>query len=413
MLNIISQPNSIVLGRNPINYKVGSSSYLAHIADFKIIAILKLYNLDTGTYSTIATLTGIPNIKNNTTISSTDYYYCTFDIKNVVMTYLKSLNPDIINRERIEFITKFSIQFQEYFNGSVQGTPTSQYTIQATPGGRSVLWMKSTDVLAKSINVASGINRLFITNKRKIINYYFNAPLFFTYYNYDATKTGNRTINLEFLYNNTIYNYSWGTIPNAPDDFAYARFDIELGEIDFEGDVGITGFNLQLLTSFKVQVKNNIGGAFTEALQVVMRNSFPYPVRHFYYRNDHGAIDYLPIFGKRTINNDLTMQSAILNADNSATLGTWGILNAEKINYNELLKEEIEQATGYTSEAEFDLFTEFMLSDARWEMINRAGYLVWVPIQLVDSKFMGKADRQSTWGQKFKFTYGIEEEFCR
>lgn len=412
MLNIITQPAAIVHGRNTMNYKIGSSSYLANVADFKIIAEVKIYDFTASTWISIAKLTGIPNIKNKVTISSTDYYWCIFDVKHVIITYLKSLNPDYTN-EQIEYITKFQVLFQEYYDGAVQGSFTYGNLTQATPGGRSVLWMKSTDILNNCINIASGVNRLFITNKRKIINHYYQAPLFFTYYNYDASRTGDRFINLEFLYNNSTYNYTWGTISNPSNDFAYARFVVDLQEIDFIGDVGIGGFNTELLTSFKVQIKNNISGAFTEALQVVMRNSFAYPVRHFYYRNDHGTIDYLPIFGKRTVNNDLTMQSAILNADNSATLGTYGILNPEKINYNELLKEEIEQATGYTSEAEFDLFTEFMLSDARWEMINRNGRLVWVPIQLVDGKFLGKEDRQSTWGQKFKFTYGIEEEFCR
>lgn len=412
MLNIISQPANYILGRNAIYYKVGSSAYLAHIADFKILAYVQVYDLDSGTYSTIATLTGIPNVKNLTTISSTNYYWCTFDVKNVIMTYLKRLNPDY-DDYRMEWITQFKVTFEEYFNGAASGVLAYGNIVQATPGGRSVLWMKSIDVIDKCITTAAGVNRLFITNKSNVINFHHTGKLFFAYNNYDLAMGGVRFINLEFTYNGSYYNYTWDNIPDADAGLNFARFVVDLQQIDFEDAFGITGFDWEKLTEFNVQVQNDGGAAFTKPMQVVMRNSFAYPVRHFYYRNDHGAIDYLPIFGKRTVNNDLTMQSAIVNADNSATLGTYGMLNAEKINYNELLKEEIEQATGYTSEAEFDLFTEFMLSDARWEMINRDGHLVWVPIQLVDSKFNGKSDRQSTWGQKFKFTYGIEEEFCR
>jgi hypothetical protein len=412
MLNIISQPNSFVLGRNPINYKVGSSSYLAHIADFKILAYVQIYNYVTGTYSTIATLTGLPNIKNKVTISSTDYYFCTFDVKNVIMTYLSKLGPDY-DFVKFYYVTQFKVIFEEYYDGAASGTTSTGNITQAAPAGRSFIWQKSADIIAKAILQDAGINRIFLTNKRKIINHYYKAPLFLAFNNYDFTVAGDRKVKCVFTHNGTNYPAELLSFGEPDTEGNFYRFVVDLGEINFVDDIFISDFDINKLTSFTIQITSDTGAAFTEAITVIMRNSFPYPMRHFYYRNDHGTIDYLPIFGKRTVNNDLTMQSAILNADNSATLGTYGILNAEKINYNELLKEEIEQATGYTSETEFDLFTEFMLSDARWEMIRRDGRLVWVPIQLVEGKFMGKADRQSTWGQKFKFTYGIEEEFCR
>ncbi|MCK6611537.1 MAG: hypothetical protein L6Q78_10915 [Bacteroidia bacterium] len=411
-ININIQPSGIVPSGNNAWFRVGGSMFNvggSTPADYKIIA--KIYRVASGD-TLVGTLTGIPSNSQTYGVSGTTYYWCEFNISQIVFNLLiadfSKLNNGITYAS---YSGRFKVVFEEYYGGSVSATVTSN-TVSYTPFGLPEI--RDYSVL-ESLYFNSSNHQKFLNRLAENSAVFYNQPIRMNYW---STFTDNSL----YLYVRAYYRngadsavIQWPAYADSsPSVAGLVTWQITLSSIDWN-------YVLTLNPSITLTLPFDALGIYKVDFQVLygplIRKSEvkAYSVKHaeltkeskqFYFRNSFGTFEAIGFFGKLSKKDNFEFEQAELLVDNRNTTSSM-VVKGGMTQVNKRHQQEIEIGSGFVSYDCFKSLVDLLLSNQVFEKVGD----YYLPIIITDSSNEAESTDQQLFGRVITYKYAHLERF--